>query len=71
MHVVGVGLHPYQKPSETPYTALGVRAVQGALDDLVDEVKKVALSGFRSLVTVLTKRVAEVSLPSGANCLTV
>jgi acetyl-CoA acetyltransferase len=33
VHVVGVGLHPYQKPSETPYTALGVRAVQGALDD--------------------------------------
>ena len=33
VHVVGVGLHPYQKPSDTPYTELGVRAVRDALDD--------------------------------------
>jgi len=31
--VVGVGLHPYQRPSATPYTALGVHAVRAALAD--------------------------------------
>ena len=33
VHVVGIGLHPFQKPSDTPYTALGVHAVRAALDD--------------------------------------
>jgi acetyl-CoA acetyltransferase len=33
VHVVGVGLHPYQRPSDTRYTALGVHAVRAALDD--------------------------------------
>jgi acetyl-CoA acetyltransferase len=33
VHVVGVGLHPYQRPSETPYTELGVHAVRAALAD--------------------------------------
>lgn len=33
VHVVGVGLHPYQRPSDTPYTALGVTAVRAALAD--------------------------------------
>jgi acetyl-CoA acetyltransferase len=33
VHVVGVGLHPYQRPSDTPYTALGVHAVRQALAD--------------------------------------
>jgi acetyl-CoA acetyltransferase len=33
IYVVGVGLHPYQKPSEKPYTALGVTAVRAALAD--------------------------------------
>ena len=31
--VVGIGLHPYQRPSETPYTQLGVRAIRTALED--------------------------------------
>jgi acetyl-CoA acetyltransferase len=31
--VIGVGLHPYQKPSPMPYTELGVTAVRAALDD--------------------------------------
>ena len=31
--VVGVGLHPYQRPSAVPYTALGVDAIRGALTD--------------------------------------
>jgi acetyl-CoA acetyltransferase len=33
VHVVGVGLHPYQRVSDTPYTALGVHAVRAALAD--------------------------------------
>ncbi len=33
VHVVGVGLHPYQRPSDTPYTTLGVHAVRNALAD--------------------------------------
>jgi acetyl-CoA acetyltransferase len=33
VYVVGVGLHPYQKPGNTLYTALGVHAVRAALDD--------------------------------------
>lgn len=31
--VIGVGLHPYQRTSETPYTQLGVTAVRAALAD--------------------------------------
>lgn len=33
VRVVGVGLHPYQRPSDVPYTALGVYAVRAALAD--------------------------------------
>jgi acetyl-CoA acetyltransferase len=33
VHVVGVGLHPYQRPSDEPYTALGVHAARAALAD--------------------------------------
>ena len=33
VNVVGVGLHPYQRPSDTPYTALGVHAIRQALSD--------------------------------------
>jgi acetyl-CoA acetyltransferase len=33
VRVIGIGLHPYQRPSDTPYTALGVHAVRAALDD--------------------------------------
>ena len=33
VRVVGVGLHPYQKPDDTPYTQLGVHAIRGALAD--------------------------------------
>lgn len=36
-----------------------IRPVQMQVDDLLDEVRKVALAGYRSLVTVLTKRMAE------------
>ncbi len=31
--VVGIGMHPYQFPSETPYTKLGLAAVRQALRD--------------------------------------
>ena len=33
VYVIGVGLHPYQKPGSTPYTQLGVTAVRQALAD--------------------------------------
>lgn len=33
VHVVGIGLHPYQFPTETPYTHLGLTAVRAALAD--------------------------------------
>jgi acetyl-CoA acetyltransferase len=33
VRVVGIGLHSYQRPSDIPYTALGVHAVRAALDD--------------------------------------
>jgi len=33
VHVVGIGLHPYQFPGETPYVRLGLRAVREALAD--------------------------------------
>ncbi len=33
VHVVGIGMHPYQFPSETPYVHLGLTAVREALLD--------------------------------------
>jgi excinuclease ABC subunit B len=36
-----------------------IRPVEMQVDDLLDEVRKVALSGYRTLVTTLTKRMAE------------
>ncbi|MDX7953885.1 excinuclease ABC subunit UvrB, partial [Lichenihabitans sp. Uapishka_5] len=36
-----------------------VRPVRTQVDDLLDEIKQVAARGYRSLVTVLTKRMAE------------
>lgn len=33
VRVVGVGLHPYQRSSDTTYVDLGLTAVRGALDD--------------------------------------
>lgn len=33
VYVVGIGLHPYQNPSGTPYVSLGLRAVREALAD--------------------------------------
>jgi len=33
VHVVGIGLHPYQFPGDTPYVTLGTTAVRGALAD--------------------------------------
>lgn len=33
VYVVGIGMHPYQFPSETPYTDLGLTAVRAALAD--------------------------------------
>jgi excinuclease ABC subunit B len=36
-----------------------IRPVEMQVDDLLDEVRRVAAAGFRTLVTVLTKRMAE------------
>ncbi|WP_431283592.1 thiolase family protein [Humitalea sp. 24SJ18S-53] len=33
VHVVGIGMHPYQFPTETPYITLGLTALRAALDD--------------------------------------
>jgi acetyl-CoA acetyltransferase len=33
VYVVGIGLHPYQFPSETPYVGLGLTAIRDALKD--------------------------------------
>ena len=33
VYVAGIGLHPYQNPSGTPYVSLGLRAVREALTD--------------------------------------
>jgi acetyl-CoA acetyltransferase len=33
VYVVGIGLHPYAFPSDTPYVQLGLHAVREALDD--------------------------------------
>ena len=33
VYVVGIGLHPYQRRSDTTYVALGVTAVRSALRD--------------------------------------
>jgi len=33
VYVAGIGLHPYQFPSDTPYTHLGLTAVRAALAD--------------------------------------
>ena len=36
-----------------------IRPVEHQVDDLLDEVRRVAAAGYRTLVTVLTKRMAE------------
>lgn len=41
VHVVGIGLHPYQRMSATPYVTLGLRAVREALTDAGLEWKTV------------------------------
>ncbi|MWA01566.1 thiolase family protein [Actinomadura sp. LD22] len=41
VRVVGVGLHPYQRPSDTPYTRLGVHAIRAALADAGLEWKQI------------------------------
>ncbi|MGO4391216.1 thiolase family protein [Variovorax sp. M-6] len=33
VHVIGIGMHAYQFPTETPYVELGLVAVRAALDD--------------------------------------
>ena len=33
VYVVGIGFHPYQRPSGTPYVKLGLQAIRQALSD--------------------------------------
>lgn len=44
VYVVGIGMHPYQFPSETPYVQLGLRAIREALADAGIEWEKVPLA---------------------------
>ena len=37
-----------------------IRPVEMQVDDLLDEVRKVSQSGYRTLVTTLTKRMAKI-----------
>jgi acetyl-CoA acetyltransferase len=57
VNVVGVGLHPYQRPSATPYTALGVHAVRAALADAAIEWRDVesAYSGTATTAMGLSR----------------
>lgn len=41
VYVVGIGMHPYQFPSDTPYTHLGLTAVRAALADAGIDWKQV------------------------------
>jgi acetyl-CoA acetyltransferase len=57
IYVVGVGIHPYQRPSETPYTALGVHAAREALLDagLQWGVVETAYTGTANTSTALSR----------------
>lgn len=44
VHVVGIGLHKYQFPSDTPYVTLGLTAVREALADAGLEWKQIPLA---------------------------
>ena len=45
--------------SNFDFLEIEIRPVEMQVDDLLDEVKKMAQNGFRTLVTTLTKRMAE------------
>ena len=55
----GVFTEQVIRPTGLTDPAIEIRPVSMQVDDLLDEVRKVAARGFRTLVTTLTKRMAE------------
>ena len=55
----GVFTEQVIRPTGLLDPAVEVRPVEMQVDDLLDEIRKVAAKGFRTLVTTLTKRMAE------------
>ena len=55
----GVFTEQVIRPTGLVDPQIEIRPVQMQVDDLLDEVRRVAQAGYRSLVTVLTKRMAE------------
>jgi excinuclease ABC subunit B len=55
----GVFTEQIIRPTGLTDPQIEIRPVEMQVDDLLDEVRKVALNGYRTLVTTLTKRMAE------------
>ncbi len=55
----GVFTEQVIRPTGLVDPMIEIRPVQMQVDDLLDEVRKVALAGYRTLCTTLTKRMAE------------
>ena len=55
----GVFVEQVIRPTGLVDPQIEIRPVEMQVDDLLDEVRKVAARGFRTLVTTLTKRMAE------------
>ncbi len=55
----GVFTEQVIRPTGLVDPMIEIRPVEMQVDDLLDEVRRVALAGFRTLVTTLTKRMAE------------
>ena len=55
----GVFVEQVIRPTGLIDPPVEIRPVKMQVDDLLDEIRRVALAGYRALVTVLTKRMAE------------
>ena len=55
----GVFVEQVIRPTGLIDPPVEIRPARSQVDDLLDEVKQVSLRGYRSLITVLTKRMAE------------
>ena len=55
----GVFVEQVIRPTGLIDPPVEIRPARAQVDDLLDEVRKVSLAGYRSLITVLTKRMAE------------
>ncbi|MFT6105473.1 MAG: excinuclease ABC subunit B [Paracoccaceae bacterium] len=55
----GVFIEQVIRPTGLLDPVIEIRPVDTQVDDVMDEIRKVAASGFRTLVTTLTKRMAE------------